>query len=127
MQNDPLYTRFRELGWRKLTPAEDAELRAWLAAHPEALADWETESTLTDALGRLPDAPVPSNFTARVMQSIDREATAAARPRTGGWHRLANLLPRAAMAAVVLCAGLLTFHQYQSYQHQVVQREELAR
>ena len=41
MINDPTYTRLRELSWqRKLTPAEAAELRAWLEAHPEARADW---------------------------------------------------------------------------------------
>src|ERR1035437_9606030 len=37
MTNDPIYNHLRELGWRrKLTGAEEAQLRAWLAARPEA-------------------------------------------------------------------------------------------
>ena len=61
MTNDPLYHRLRELSWRrKLTDSEEAELRAWLAAHPEAQAGWEVEAELNQALGRLPDAPVSS-------------------------------------------------------------------
>ncbi len=80
MSNDPTYNRLRELSWRrKLTGAEEAELRAWLAAHPDAQADWEAEAGLNAALGRLPDAPVPSNFTARVLQAVEREAAAELR------------------------------------------------
>ena len=42
MSSDPIYDQLRELSWRrKLTGAEEARLRAWLAAHPEAQADWE--------------------------------------------------------------------------------------
>ena len=47
--------------------------RAHLAAHPEAQADWEAEAGLNDALGRLPDVAVSSNFTARVLQAVERE------------------------------------------------------
>ena len=36
-------------------------------------ADLELEARLTRALARLPDAPVPSNFTARLMQAVDLE------------------------------------------------------
>ena len=75
MKNDAFLSLLRESSWRrKLTEAEQAELRAYLAAHPDARADWEMESALNAALTRLPDAPVPSNFTARVLQAVEREA-----------------------------------------------------
>ena len=61
MTNDPIYNHLRELSWRrKLTAAEEAELRAWLAAHPEAQVDWEVEAGLNAALGALQDVPVVS-------------------------------------------------------------------
>ncbi len=114
MTNDPLYKELRELSWRrKLTASEEGELRAWLAAHPEAQADWEIDAGLNDALGRLPDAPLASNFTARVLQAVERDAAAESRRQKVTW-RLAGLLrwlPKAAVAAVVLGAGLLSYHQ----------------
>ena len=80
MNHDPTETRMRELSWRrKLTSAEQAELDAWLAAHPEAAAQWQEEAALNALLEQLPGATVPSNFTARVMQDIDREMVDAGR------------------------------------------------
>jgi hypothetical protein len=71
---------------------------------------------LNAALDRLPDVPVPSNFTARVLQAVERE-TAAERRRTGwkwrGWPRL-RWLPKVAFAAVILGAGLVSYHQFQA-------------
>ena len=59
MMNDSVYDHLRELSWRrKLTTSEELQLRAWLAAHPEAQADWEDEARLNEMLGLLPDAPV---------------------------------------------------------------------
>lgn len=117
MSNDPSYDHFRELNWRrKLTGDEEARLRAWLAAHPEARADWEAEAGLNAALVRLPDVPVPGNFTARVLQAAERE-TAAGQRRTGwkwwGWPRL-RWLPKVAFAAVILGAGLFSYRQFQA-------------
>jgi hypothetical protein len=37
---------------------------------------------LRELLSRLPDAPVSSNFTARVMQAVELEELQAATPRT---------------------------------------------
>ena len=115
MTNDPIYNRLRELRWRrKLTDAEEAELRSWLEAHPEARADWEAETELEAALGRLPDAPVPGNFTARVLQAVERELAAGPR-RSGWWSRLRlQWLPRAALASSVLAAGLVSYHLVQN-------------
>ncbi len=124
MTNDPIYDHWRELSWRReLTGPEQAELRAWLAAHAEAQADWDAEAGLNAALGRLPDKPVPSNFTARVLQAVEREA-AAERRRPGWtwrvWPRL-RWLPKAALTATVVCAGVVSCLVVQD-----VQRKKLA-
>ena len=113
MTNDPLFQQWRELSWRrKLTAAEEAQVRAWLAAHPEAQADWDAETALNDALSRLPEVPVATNFTARVVRTVEREMAATARERKGlGWQPWKRWLPRAALAAIVLGAGLFSHHE----------------
>jgi len=111
MKDDGPISRLRELNWRrKLTGKEQAELDARLATDSGARADWELESALQTALDRLPDAPLPSNFTSRVMQAAEREES---RRRTGNWSwNWHALVPRAAIAtAVVMLAGL-ALHQY---------------
>ena len=86
---------------RKLSGAERDQLRA----SPEL----DLEAGLTDALSQLPNVPVPSNFTARVLDAIELEDARMARSAQSkgwrwNWHRL---LPRAAVtAAVLLFAGL---------------------
>lgn len=134
MTNDPIYNHLRELGWRrKLTGAEEAQLRAWLAARPEAQADWDTEAGLNAALGRLPDMPVPSNFTARVLQAAEREAAAEGcrgERKWQFWRRL-RWLPKVAFAAIVLGTGLVSYHQIQAarfaeYAHSVAAVSDVA-
>ena len=104
--------RLREISWqRPLTQTEAAELAALLGAHSEARLEWESEQQLNVALRHLPDTPVPSNFTARVLQGIEGETStrkAAGRPI---WKWSWRWLPRAAIAAIVLGAGLLLFEQ----------------
>ena len=133
MKNDPLPNPIRELAWRrKLSPEQEAELRAWLAAHPEAHDEWEADSAVTEGLARLPDAPVSSNFTARVLQAV--EAEAGTRQRTGGgaaWREVASWrkwLPRAAVAGVVVGAVLLgvRHHQRAEYARSVVMLSNIA-
>lgn len=101
--------KLRESVWRrKLTGAERSELHA----QPEILADLELESHLSETLAKIPDAPVSSNFTARLMQAVELEESHQSRQRGFGWFCHA-LLPRIAVtAAVVLFAGL-TFHHYE--------------
>src|SRR5690242_18260353 len=118
MTNDPLYQQMREKSWRrKLNPEEDARLSEWLATHPEAQPDWESEMALNDLLTRLPHVPVASNFTARVVAAAQREADANL-DRKGGRrvraHWLWRWLPKAAVAAAVLTAGLLSYNHLQS-------------
>jgi anti-sigma factor RsiW len=117
MTDDQIHKHVRELSWRrKLAGPEDAALRAWLAEHPEAQADWEAEARLNAALGKLPDVPVPSNFTARVLQQIEKEAAAELRQGKGKWQFVRRLrwLPRLAFGAMVLGAGLVSYHQFQA-------------
>jgi anti-sigma factor RsiW len=122
--NESDYNDLIEKSWRrKLMDAEAADLRAWLAGHPESAEDWQIESRLSRVLDRLPDAPVPSNFTARVLQAVEREGNAASRPRGGKWYWfLRSLLPRAAVAAMILGVGLFTYHEHMAArQAQMVQ------
>jgi anti-sigma factor RsiW len=117
MTNDPIYNRLRELSWRRrLTDPEEAELRAWLSAHPEAQAEWEAEAGLNASLSRLPDAPVPGNFTARVLQAVEREAAADLRRREGRWLTWLRRrwLPRMAFAIVIVGAGFVSYQKVEA-------------
>lgn len=120
MKSAPGFEQFREKGWRQpLTAAEEAQVQSWLEAHPEARGDWHTDTALTEALARLPDASVPSNFTARVLSAVERDLKATARAERHGWslfHWRLRWLPRAAAGILVLGAGLLI------YQHDVMSR-----
>jgi len=123
MSKDPLYEHFLEISWqRALTPAEQARLAEWLSEHPEMQAEWELETGLNVALEALPDVPIPSNFTARVLDEARRVQVSDGQihvsPRAPWWSRW---LPRTAVAAIVVAGGLLT------YQHlQESRREEVA-
>jgi len=123
--NDAEYRELVETSWRRpLNEEEQARLRGWLAVNPQAQPDWEDEVILNQALARLPDPPVSSNFAALVMQAIDRDETAALRPRTF-MDRLREMFrrraPRVAWAlalAMVVWIGVR--------QHQRASRHELA-
>ena len=65
--------------WRSLTVEEQLRLDGWLAAHPQARVDWEAERSLNGLLTNLSDAPVASNFTAQVLQAVDRSEPAERR------------------------------------------------
>jgi hypothetical protein len=81
-------------------------------------------------LSRLPDKPVASNFTARVMQTVELAALEEARSHRRGisswrifsWHGRA-FLPRLAVAASVLILGGLSLQHYHavSYRDSLVQ------
>jgi len=129
MTNDPVFQRFREISWqRALTAAEQAELNAWLEANPEFRAEWEAEWSLSSSLAHLPNPAVPSNFTARVMQNIEREALAENRSRTsnGWWQHLARKtrwVMGTSSAALLVVAGLVIHsHQVQKQREQALAR-----
>ena len=121
MNNQPLQNLLRELAWRrKLTDTEKAGLRA----DPEAQADLELESRLSAALARVADAPVPSNFTARVLQAVEREEARGAQTRSGSWYWRV-LVPRlAALAVIIGLAGLA--YRHHAFDQRVKLAEDIA-
>ena len=94
----------RERLWRRTVSEAD---RAEWRGQPEL----ELEARLTESLAQLPDASVPSNFTARVMAAIDVEDTRGTRPRGRLWNWHA-LLPRVAVAAAILLFAGLSLQLY---------------
>jgi negative regulator of sigma E activity len=112
MENQP--SNPGEALWRrKLSEAGRNALRA----QPEL----ELEARLTAALGQIPDAPVPSNFTARVLTALELEA--ARTERSHGWTLHWRLLwPRVAVvAAVLIFAGVgLQRHETNSHRRALV-------
>ncbi len=103
MENNP--SNLRESLWRR-KPA-DAE-RAELRAQPEL----EQEARLTEALARIPDATLPSNFTVRVLDAVELEAAREARYR--GWTlNWRALWPRVAVAAAVLIFAGVSIQRYE--------------
>lgn len=112
--NDP--EKLRETGWRRrLMPSEEAEWRASFSAQPEAQADLELESVLTEHLNRLPNVPVASNFTARVLGSVEAEIKADSLKKARGRWTWRLLMPRAAFALsgalTVIAVVSLVSHQ----------------
>jgi hypothetical protein len=79
------------------------------------------DGQLRRLLSRLPDAPVSSNFTARVLQAIELEEK-----RRSQWHFFnwswRVFVPRAMGTALVFCVAIVTLHQYEIS----AQRRELA-
>jgi hypothetical protein len=123
---DSVSQELTELAWRRgLTPDEQARLRQYLAARPQARRQWEYEAALTRGLNSLPPAPVSSNFTALVLQAVQR---APARPV---WRRRLDpalwlprgWMPRLALGATMVCLSLLTVREYQTIQRQRMARD----
>lgn len=114
--NDRQAQTWQQILWRRpLSPAEAQQLQAQTAQNPELAETLETEAALTDLLARLPDAPVPSNFTAQVLQAIEAEPTGSAVPWAAAlnWRqRLGWLAPRLAWAMVLAVAAGLGWNQY---------------
>jgi len=109
MNEDPLPHLEDVLLRRDLTPGEERTLNAWLDRHPEAAAGWRQQSRLARAIRQLPDVPVPSNFTARVMTEVrlDRAVSERARAaQTSGWSWLRPRfwIPTASVAVAIAIA-----------------------
>src|ERR1051325_10196100 len=118
MNDQTILNQLREASWRrKLTPAEESQLKGWLADHPGSQADWELEAGLNDALDRLANAPVASNFTARTVAAAQLERGAVARSKGSGWGRrwpVRRRLPKFAAASLVLVARGIVWHNHQA-------------
>jgi len=111
MPDEP--AKSNEALWRHTSPGEPA--------HQPASPELRVEARLTEALSRLADAPVPSNFTARVLAAVDLEDASASRSRFWSWSWRA-LLPRTALAAALLLVFGLSMQQHvvRNYHAQLV-------
>ena len=107
---------------RDLTGAELAKLESWLAANPAEQAELEALDRL---LATLPDAPVATNFTSRVLDEIRRAEAAAPALGQAWWQKLLSPQFRpiqiAAAATLAMVVGGIG---YQSHRNQ--SRAEMA-
>ena len=86
---------------RDLTDGELARLQRWLAANPTDQAEWEA---LDHLLASLPDTPVATNFTARVLDEVRRAETAHPALGQAWWQRL--LAPQFRLVQITAAATL---------------------
>ena len=114
MENSEFNQLLEAAARRPLTADERRRLEAFLAQHPSNAARWQEETALNHLLQLLPDAALSSNFTAQVLQAVEREEQSGLRasriPRWFDWRR-----PVVRFAAVGLFLGLagLSYHEYQ--------------
>jgi anti-sigma factor RsiW len=111
----------------RLTPQEEAELQAYLLAHPEKQALWEEDLNLNRLLRQLPDAAISTNFTAQVMQAVRGEQRTRSEHRTGQvpvwrWITAGGWLSKAVGLGCALWISSIAFHE-----HQLAARRETAR
>jgi anti-sigma factor RsiW len=92
-------------------------VNAWLAAHPEEAADWELDLALSARLRGLPPKPLPSNFTARVLEQVELERRQAERAGRRGWWNV-PILRRIALTGGLAAAAVISSVQYQINQRQ---------
>jgi hypothetical protein len=78
----------------------------------------DAQGQMRRLLTRLPDVPVASNFTARVMQAIELDTMRQSRWRLFGW-RWRVVIPRTAAATVIVGLASFTFYQHEIYVQQV--------
>lgn len=109
MNEDPLPHLEDILHRRELSPDEQRRLNAWLVRHPDAAPAWVESARLARATRQLPDIPVPSNFTARVLDEIRRDAAKAERARdsrrvVSPWWQPRFWIPAMTTAVVVAVA-----------------------
>lgn len=110
---DSEYMTLREAAWRRpLTAEEKASVQSYLLIHPEAQRDWEEELALNQVLVNLADIPISSNFTARVLQTIELEELRSTRESHLWLVRLRQWLPRFAIAGLVIGLGGLGYQRY---------------
>lgn len=123
--NDSAYEQLAAAAARReLTASEKAQLEAWLGLHPETREAWELERRLTLSLQRLADLPVPSNFTAQVLQATQRSIRQRPDSVLTGWLRWVRNRGHGWQLGVAGSAlALIVTLQV----HQTHQRAELAR
>jgi anti-sigma factor RsiW len=106
---------------RKLTAEEEARVQAFLARDPQARAVWEEEMALSQLLNGLPDAPLASNFTAQVLQAVERDSPRRPALKLFRWVGLRRPAQPYAVACLALVLATLAYWQYES-----VRRDKMA-
>jgi len=114
--NDVEFQQLLETALRRpLNADEQTRLQACLAENRSSQAIWEEEMALSRLLDQLPDAPLASNFTAQVLQAIEREGLKSRRGPTVlrwlGLRRPAQRWVATGLAVVLIAAG---YRQYQT-------------
>lgn len=123
--NESDISHLHEILWRRpLNPAERTALQRWLSEHPGERADWEAELALAGCLDQLSAVPVSSNFTARVLEAVDRESTVPTpgSPARSVWLSFRFWARAGAALSLVTALGLFLGHR-----QRVEGRAELAR
>ena len=116
MENEP--SNIGESLWRrKLSAAEHAGVRT----QPELIL----EARLTETLAKIPDAAVPSNFTARVLDAIELEEKRAAR-QPGGVSIWRRLWPRVAVASAVLITAGIGLQHHEARTQRIALAKQIA-
>jgi hypothetical protein len=116
--NEIEFTQLLEIALRRpLTTEEQARLQALLAGDPVLKEVWDEELALSGLITGLPDAPLASNFTRQVLDSIGRERPARSRA-SGPWRWLGLRRPAQQVMALgaVLVLTVLGYFQYQSFE-----------
>ena len=120
------YNQLQQTQWkRKLTVEEEARLHTALPKSPEVQADWEEEKMVAELLRQLPDAPVPSNFTAQVLLAVNRgDNSESSSGPWRWWQWLGSVRPAywPALAGLVVCLSFFSYHEYR-----FVERNNLAK
>ena len=87
MNRSPEQQRWIDLATqRTLTGSEVEEIRAWLEANPQSRASLEEDLRLSRLLQQAPGPRVASNFTARVLEQVQREPAGRAFRGSGLWR-----------------------------------------
>lgn len=96
----------------ELSPEDEARLEKIFALTPEYRAAWEEERALSRAVQSLPNVPLSSNFTARVLETIDLEEAREERMRRARPDWLRAFWPRVAGGMMALALALFGWHEW---------------
>lgn len=88
------------------------------------ISDPELDARLDTALKRLPDVPVPSNFSARVLDAVE---LAERRAVGSGWRwNWRSLFPRLAVGTAVLLVAGISLQRYEANSQRITLAKEVA-
>lgn len=108
------FEKLKEDRWRRaLTPSEEISLENHFETDRAAQRIWNEEAALNQLLAKLPDEPISTNFTSRVLQMVERETVQPREESVLAWFKF-HWLSRVAFASLLLCATLVSIHEYRT-------------